>query len=136
MLILRDLPLGATRFNDLARGPPDLSRSVLAKRLRQFERAGSRTRWAANTCCVLTQGGTAGGTDPQGAGVAVTINACAWHLPWCPELRRLCEPSSAGPTHDRHGGPGWADGVSTQRTVASLPTGNMVASFPTRLSQK
>ncbi|WP_336082429.1 winged helix-turn-helix transcriptional regulator [Nocardia sp. SSK8] len=40
LLILRDLFLGTTRFNDLARGLPGLSRSLLAKRLRQFERAG------------------------------------------------------------------------------------------------
>ncbi|CAN5652144.1 winged helix-turn-helix transcriptional regulator [soil metagenome] len=39
-LIVRDLILGATRFNDLARGNPGLSRSLLSKRLRQFERAG------------------------------------------------------------------------------------------------
>ncbi|MGQ4619434.1 winged helix-turn-helix transcriptional regulator [Nocardia sp. R7R-8] len=40
LLILRDLLLGTIRFNDLARGLPGLSRSLLAKRLRQFERAG------------------------------------------------------------------------------------------------
>ncbi|WP_431970373.1 winged helix-turn-helix transcriptional regulator [Nocardia sp. bgisy134] len=40
LLILRDLLLGSTRFNDLARGLPGLSRTLLTKRLRQFERAG------------------------------------------------------------------------------------------------
>jgi DNA-binding HxlR family transcriptional regulator len=40
LLILRDMLVGATRFNDLARGLPGLSRSLLTKRLRQFERAG------------------------------------------------------------------------------------------------
>lgn len=40
LLILRDLLTGSRRFNDLARGEPGLSRSLLAKRLRQFERAG------------------------------------------------------------------------------------------------
>lgn len=40
LLIVRDLILGSTRFNDLARGNPGLSRSLLSKRLRQFERAG------------------------------------------------------------------------------------------------
>lgn len=39
LLILRDMLVGTTRFNDLARGLPGLSRSLLAKRLRQFERA-------------------------------------------------------------------------------------------------
>jgi DNA-binding HxlR family transcriptional regulator len=40
MLIVRDLLLGTSRFNDLARSNPGLSRSLLTKRLRQLERAG------------------------------------------------------------------------------------------------
>ncbi len=40
VLIVRDLLLGTTRFNDLARSNPGLSRSLLSKRLRQLERAG------------------------------------------------------------------------------------------------
>lgn len=40
LLILRDLYVGTTRYNDLARGLPGLSRTLLSKRLRQFERAG------------------------------------------------------------------------------------------------
>jgi DNA-binding HxlR family transcriptional regulator len=40
LLIVRDLLCGTTRFNELARGLPGLSRSLLAKRLRQLERAG------------------------------------------------------------------------------------------------
>jgi DNA-binding HxlR family transcriptional regulator len=40
VLIVRDLLCGFTRFNDLARGNPGLSRSLLSKRLRQLERAG------------------------------------------------------------------------------------------------
>ena len=39
LLILRDLLCGRTRFNDLARSQPGLSRSLLAKRLRQLEQA-------------------------------------------------------------------------------------------------
>jgi DNA-binding HxlR family transcriptional regulator/putative sterol carrier protein len=40
LLVVRDLLVGTTRFNDLARGLPGLSRSLLTKRLRQLERAG------------------------------------------------------------------------------------------------
>lgn len=40
LMIVRDMLVGATRFNELARGLPGLSRSLLAKRLRQLERAG------------------------------------------------------------------------------------------------
>jgi DNA-binding HxlR family transcriptional regulator len=40
ILIVRDLLCGFTRFNELARGLPGLSRSLLSKRLRNLERAG------------------------------------------------------------------------------------------------
>ncbi len=40
LLIVRDMLVGATRFNELARGLPGLSRSLLTTRLRQLERAG------------------------------------------------------------------------------------------------
>jgi DNA-binding HxlR family transcriptional regulator len=40
LMIVRDMITGTTRFNDLARGLPGLSRSLLAKRLRQLEAAG------------------------------------------------------------------------------------------------
>ncbi len=40
MLIVRDLLVGTSRFNDLARGLPGLSRSLLSRRLRQLELAG------------------------------------------------------------------------------------------------
>lgn len=40
LLIVRDLLVGTTRFNDLARGLPGLSRSLLSRRLRQLEAAG------------------------------------------------------------------------------------------------
>jgi len=40
LLILRDMLVGANRFNELARGLPGLSRSLLTKRLREFERTG------------------------------------------------------------------------------------------------
>ena len=39
MLILRSLLVGLTRFNDLARSLPGISRNLLTKRLRQFESA-------------------------------------------------------------------------------------------------
>jgi DNA-binding HxlR family transcriptional regulator len=40
LVLLRDLLGGTTRFNELARGLPGLSRGLLAKRLRQLTRAG------------------------------------------------------------------------------------------------
>jgi DNA-binding HxlR family transcriptional regulator len=40
LLIIRDLLTGATRFNELIRGNPGLSRALLSRRLDQLERAG------------------------------------------------------------------------------------------------
>ncbi len=39
-LVLRELLCGSTRFNDIRRGVPLMSRSLLAKRLRELEQAG------------------------------------------------------------------------------------------------
>src|SRR5262245_16404906 len=39
-LVLRELMVGATRFSDIHRGVPRMSRTLLAQRLRQLERAG------------------------------------------------------------------------------------------------
>ena len=39
-IILRNILLGATRFNDIAEGAPGLSRALLTTRLRELERAG------------------------------------------------------------------------------------------------
>jgi DNA-binding HxlR family transcriptional regulator len=57
LLIVRDLIVGTTRFNDLARGLPGLSRSLLTKRLRHLERTGVVTRTGQHY--VLTAAGRA-----------------------------------------------------------------------------
>jgi len=44
-LIVRELVLGNTRFNDIARGLPGISRSLLVRRLRHLERTGVLERW-------------------------------------------------------------------------------------------
>lgn len=46
-LILRELILGNTRFNDIARGLPGISRSLLVQRLRHLERRGAVELWPA-----------------------------------------------------------------------------------------
>jgi DNA-binding HxlR family transcriptional regulator len=43
-LVLRELLLGSTRFNEIHRGIPHVSRSLLAGRLRRLERLGILTR--------------------------------------------------------------------------------------------
>lgn len=48
-LIVRELVLGGTRFNDIARGLPGISRSLLVQRLRHLERMGVVARWPSPT---------------------------------------------------------------------------------------
>lgn len=45
-LVLRELILGSTRFNDIHRGVPRMSRALLARRLRELERSGVVKRGA------------------------------------------------------------------------------------------
>jgi DNA-binding HxlR family transcriptional regulator len=44
-LIVRELVLGSTRFNEIARGLPGISRSLLTQRLGHLERKGVIERW-------------------------------------------------------------------------------------------
>ena len=44
LLIVRDMLVGASRFNELSRGLPGLSRALLSRRLRQLATAGLVTR--------------------------------------------------------------------------------------------
>jgi len=46
-MIVRELVLGNTRFNDIARGLPGISRTLLTGRLRHLEKRGVIERWPA-----------------------------------------------------------------------------------------
>jgi DNA-binding HxlR family transcriptional regulator len=48
-LIVRELSLGNTRFNDIARGLPGISRSLLVQRLRHLERMSVVDLWPSPT---------------------------------------------------------------------------------------
>lgn len=50
MLIVRDLLCGATRFNQLSRGNPRLSRTLLANAYVSWNRPASSTMSATSTC--------------------------------------------------------------------------------------
>ena len=47
LLVLRELLMGSTRFNELRRGLPNMSPALLSKRLKELEAAGIVTRGAA-----------------------------------------------------------------------------------------
>ena len=46
LLLLRELLEGSTQFNDISRGVPLMSRSMLSQRLKELETAGLVTRQA------------------------------------------------------------------------------------------
>jgi len=48
-LVVRELVLGNTRFNDIARGLPGISRSLLIQRLKHLERCGVLDRWPSRS---------------------------------------------------------------------------------------
>jgi DNA-binding HxlR family transcriptional regulator len=76
-LIVRELILGNTRFNDIARGLPGISRTLLAQRLRHLVRSG-----------VLERDTTAGGTGsyvltPAGRDLESVVMALGeWAVRW------------------------------------------------------
>jgi DNA-binding HxlR family transcriptional regulator len=49
LLVVRELILGNTRFNDIARGLPGISRSLLTQRLRHLERKGVVELWPSSS---------------------------------------------------------------------------------------
>lgn len=71
-MIVRDMLVGATRFNELARGLPGLSRSLLSKRLRQLDRAGVVER--LDTQYFLTEAGR--GLEP------IVFGLGSWGARW------------------------------------------------------
>jgi DNA-binding HxlR family transcriptional regulator len=74
-LILRELLLGSTRFNDIHRGVPRMSPTLLSQRLRMLQSTGLVSRDAS------------GGYEPTEAGAAlwpVLENLAAWGKTWLP----------------------------------------------------
>ncbi|MGF1592671.1 MAG: winged helix-turn-helix transcriptional regulator [Kiloniellaceae bacterium] len=77
-LVLRELMLGSTRFNDIHRGVPRMSPALLSRRLRTLESAGivERRRAGARIEYVLSEAGQA---------LAPTIQSLAvWSKQWLP----------------------------------------------------
>ncbi|MDN5794490.1 MAG: helix-turn-helix transcriptional regulator [Intrasporangium sp.] len=80
LLIVREMLLGSTHFNELRRGVPKMSPALLSKRLRSLERAGIVHRQvdASRTGYTLTKSGT---------DLLDVVNALGlWGLRWIPEL--------------------------------------------------
>ena len=111
LLILRDMLVGTTRFNDLARGLPGLSRSLLTKRLRQFERAGLVERLGSQY--LLTEAGR--DLEP------IVFGLGAWGAEV--DLRRPRPPTSSTPSC-------WCGGCTPASTRPSCPGKRHVLPHP------
>lgn len=82
LLIVRELLLGSTRFNELRRGVPKMSPALLSKRLRALERAGvvHRSDEGGRSSYTLTQ---------SGLELKPIIDALgAWGVRWVPQIGR------------------------------------------------
>lgn len=77
-LIVRELVLGSTRFNDIARGLPGISRTLLVQRLRHLERRGVVDLWPSPTGRGSEYHLTAAGKDLQGVIDALGRWAVEW----------------------------------------------------------
>lgn len=90
-LIIRELVLGNTRFNDIARAMPGISRSLLVQRLRHLERRGVLETWPAPTGRGSEYHLTAAGRDLE----RVIDSLGRWAIEWLfDELR----PHDVAPT--------------------------------------
>jgi DNA-binding HxlR family transcriptional regulator len=80
LLIVRELLLGSSRFNELRRGVPRMSPALLSKRLRALERAGviERTEDGGRSSYALTE---------SGQELRPIVDALgAWGVRWIPQL--------------------------------------------------
>ncbi|GAA3909861.1 winged helix-turn-helix transcriptional regulator [Microbacterium invictum] len=77
-LILREMIIGNTRFNDIARGLPGISRSLLVQRLRHLESRGVVETWPSPTGKGHEYHLTPAGQDLQG----VILGLGRWAIEW------------------------------------------------------
>lgn len=77
-LILRELILGNTRFNEIARGLPGISRTLLVQRLRHLERMGVLDLWPSPTGRGNEYHLTPAGKDLEGVVMAIG----QWSVQW------------------------------------------------------
>jgi len=114
-LILRELILGNTRFNDIARCLPGISRSLLAQRLRHLERKGVVELWPSPTGRGNEYHLTPAGRDLE----ALVLELGRWAVDWLYEDLR---PHEVDPTVLMW----W---MHRRTDAAALPTQRVVIEF-------
>lgn len=123
-LVVRELLLGNTRFNDIARGLPGISRTLLTQRLRHLERRGAVELWPSPT-----GRGNEYHLTPAGRDLMSVIEAMAnWAIEW---LYDELTPEDVEPTQLMW----W---MHRRIDTEALPPGRVVVQFdhtaPTRQS--
>jgi DNA-binding HxlR family transcriptional regulator len=114
LLIVRNLMFGATTFTEIARGVPFMSRSMLAKRLRELERNG-----VVKSVPKARGGGSHYGLTEAGADLAGAVNELiGWANRWV-DVR---------PEHSDPGFALWA-WCRVQLDRAALPAARTVVAF-------
>ena len=97
-LIVRELILGSTRFNDLVRALPGISRTLLSKRLRHLERNGVLEAWPSPT-----GRGSEYHLTPRGGSPECVIDAYGrWAIEWLYEEMEAHEIPPTPPTWWMH----------------------------------
>lgn len=81
LLIIREILSGASRFTDIHRGLPGLSRTLLSQRLRLLQRAGLVEHIAAGSAGSTGYRLTAAGADLRGVLAALGTWAVRWQFP-------------------------------------------------------
>jgi DNA-binding HxlR family transcriptional regulator len=114
-LILRELIMGSTRFNDIARGLPGISRSLLVQRLKHLERRGVLERWPTATGRGSEYQLTPAGKDLE----SVVFALGEWSVQW---LYAEMEPRSIDPITLTW----W---MHHRVDAAALPPGRVVVQF-------
>lgn len=114
LLIVRNLMFGANTFSDIAQGVPTMSRSMLAKRLRELERAGV----LSSTPKTHGQGSTYTLTEAGADLIGVVDSLGRWAETWVEVLPEHCDPGFAL----------WA-WCRVQLNVHALPVGRVVVHF-------
>jgi len=90
LLVLRELLMGSTRFNEIQKGVPRMSSSLLSKRLRELERSGLLTREPLDG-----ERGHAYGLTPAGEALGpLVVSLGTWSRDW---LKREISAEEADP---------------------------------------